>query len=320
MAGELILPIPEHLRKRPAVHELTYGAFVQETVHLGGLVVATPCIAVGFESEASYAATYVQMIGGAVDAPAFGQLVQQGVDALPVIALVAQPSVLLTTAEQAEAAVRPDLERARLVIAWATGEYPTVFAVVTAVGNQTFFRLVAPQSRRRLRLGLGNTGEDFARTVNRISTKTEKDEHFAFALSLFHDALHDPNARFRTARFFSCLEALAYRLKGGGVGSRDAVRKLLGLSDIASTIQVSVDGQTMQADAIALAGRLRDLLFHGRPFERRHLPQEFRHTYDLVEKAPDQLADSLQSYCEVELARWANDASEGQRATTTATE
>lgn len=187
------------------------------------------------------------------------------------------------------------------------------FAVVTAMADQTFFRLVPPHSRRRLRLGFGNTGADFGRRVDRIFNKAEEDEHFAFALTLFHDALNDPNPRFRTARFFSCLEALAYRLKGDGVGSRDAVRKLLGLHEIVSTIQVSVEGAVMQADVIALAGRLRDLLFHGRPFERGHLPEAHRPTYDLVEKAPEQLADALQSYCEVELARWGNDASAGHR-------
>ncbi len=312
MASSLILPLPPHLTKRPAVHELTYGAFVQETVRIGDRVVATPCVPVGFQSETVYAATYVRMVGGSVDGPMFENLLKQGNEALPVIALVAEPSILAATPEQAESSVRELLDRARLVIAWVTSEYPSVFAVVTSVASGTFCRMVAPHSRRRLRLGFGNTGADFAQMVGRIVKKADEDEHFAFALTLFHDALHDPNPRFRTARLFACLEALAFRLKRDGVGSRDAVRKLLSLHEVASTMQVNVGGSTFQADAIALGGRLRDLLFHGRAFERRHLPVAHRDSYDLVEKAPEQLAETLQAYCEGALARWANDASPGQ--------
>ncbi len=67
MPSNIFLPIPHHLTKRPAVHELTYGAFVQETVRIGDRVVVTPCVPVGFRAEAEYATTYVQMIGGSVD-------------------------------------------------------------------------------------------------------------------------------------------------------------------------------------------------------------------------------------------------------------
>ncbi len=36
----------------------------------------------------------------------------------------------------------------------------------------------------------------------------ETDEHFAFALSMYHDANREKNVRFRIARYFACLLAL----------------------------------------------------------------------------------------------------------------
>lgn len=308
-------PEPRALRQRPAVHELTFGAYLQEPVPLGDRIVAVPCVPMGYGAQAAFAAEYLWMIGGTVDRSSFEALRQQGAEALPVVALVARASDLSPAAEHAEDSVRELLDRARLILAWATGEYPVPFAVVTTLQEGTHFRLVLPQSRRRTRLGFGNTGADFLRMLDKIWNKAESDERFAFALAQFHDAVRDQNPRFRTARLFTCLEGLAHKFKRGGVGSRKAIRAMLELHHVAPTMQASFEGcTTIQADVIELAGRLRDALFHGTRFERNRLPQALRQSFDLIEQAPGILADSLQTYCEIELARRANDPFSGQQA------
>ena len=155
----------------PAVHELTFGAYIQEPVRLGERVTAIPCVPVGFSSEAAYAAQYVVVIGGAVDQPAFDSLRKQGENAFPVIALIAKPSLLSLSTEQAEADVRDMLDRARLVLAWATGESPSPFALVTVLPESRSFRLLPPISRHRIRLGFGNTRADFAKSVEAPDVK-----------------------------------------------------------------------------------------------------------------------------------------------------
>src|SRR5438552_12093581 len=96
------------------------------------------------------------------------------------------------------------------------------------------------------------------------------DEHFAFALSLHHDAVKESNPRFRIGRFFNALECLAYRLKSADRPSRKAVKYLVGLDDGASS-GVTIEEQDYRYDPIEVGGRIRDKLFHGVPFRREDL-------------------------------------------------
>jgi hypothetical protein len=65
-------------------------------------------------------------------------------------------------------------------------------------------------------LGQGNVGPALQSNITNILQLAEKDERFAYALSLHRDALHESNKLFKIARLFNVLEALAYALKVGG--------------------------------------------------------------------------------------------------------
>lgn len=113
------------------------------------------------------------------------------------------------------------------------------------------------------------------------------------------------------ARLFNCLECLAYRLKSKhGDKSRKAVKDLLGQPD-GATVEQQVDGEKYRYDAIEIAGRLRDKLFHGVPFREDDLNLESRPVFRLLSAHPELILDSLQTYCELEIARWANGVSRG---------
>ncbi|MGE8149815.1 hypothetical protein ACQKP5_01010 [Pseudomonas vancouverensis] len=245
-----------------------------------------------------------------MDEPALEALKEQGRASLPVIALVYR-NPIDASPEELEHVASPHLERARMLITWLTGEPPEPIAMAISTEHQTFFRVTPCQSRKRQRLGFGNAESDISGQLFRISKLAEQDERFAFALSMFRDALREQNPPFRAARLFSCLESLAYKIEGEA-GSRKKVKKLLGLENGAIT-RVSDERNSYEYDRVEIAGRIRDKLFHGAPFKpSEHLTAEAAKAYQYLQKHPRELGDILLVDCELEFARWANGKSIGQ--------
>lgn len=267
MATELI----NALRRRPAVHQLCYGIFIQEPVWLSEDLLAVPLKALGFSAQAHYTAQYaIEIAGAPVDSNALANLAAKGNDALPVVAIVcfrhvdARPEEIETASEQ-------QFIQARRVLGWTSGDEVTPFALLTCTTDQSYFRLLLPHSRRRLRLGFGNTGVSYHSQMSQIYQAARSDEHFEYALSLPHDALREANPLFKIARLFNCLECLAYKLKSKHGGkSRRAVKDLLGLPDGAMA-EEHINGERYRYDVIEIAGRLRDKLFHGVMFRAEDL-------------------------------------------------
>ncbi len=303
----------EIMRRRPAVHRLTYGAFIQGHFWLDEWTFVVPLQTMGFDHGADYAARYhSEIFGCAPEEQAIITLREQGKDTLPVIAFIYFPSVE-GTPEAMERAAQPKLSRAEQLVGWITGDYLNDFAYLTATSEQYYFRVVPPQTRRRMLLGPGNVGEALGRNLKAINDAADADERFAFALSLYRDGLHEANKLFKIARLFGVLEALAYALKAGGVGSRTAIRTMLGL-EAGAVCEINYGGRTIRYERIELSGRLRDRLFHGAQFRREDLSTEWRDSFDLLTEKPDALINDLMSDCELEFARWGNNASKAREA------
>ena len=83
---------------------------------------------------------------------------------------------------------------------------------------------------------------------------------------------------------------------------------MLGLQ-AGATGEINYGGRTVRFERIELAGRLRDRIFHGVRFERNDLSTEWRDSFDLLSDQPDELISALMSDCELEFARWGNNAS-----------
>lgn len=305
--------LEEILRHRPAVHQLCAGAFLQEALYLGSSLWAVPLQGLGLGTEAEVTARYAtEVLGAPVDTAAVAALKEQGVSARPLVALIFHAQLDYATGAQLEAAARSTLERGRLLLSWSTGDRPEPVAVLTASGAQCFFRLALPHSRNRQRLGLGNERDPHEASLKALHALLETDERFAFAMTLFRDALREENAEFRAARQFAVLEALTYRIKHRhGDRSRAAVRDLLGLAEGAK-VTLGVDGDNVTFDRVEVAGRIRDKLFHGVPFSDAELDGESRRAVEYMRKHPEQLGDLLQDDCELELMRWAHGISRGQ--------
>lgn len=299
------------LKHKPAVHKLCYGAFIQETIKLNESVYAVPLKALGFSDESEYTAKYVvDIFGEKVEQQQLEDLKNQGENALPVIVLVVQLNKNDDTPETMEKRAESELTIPEKIVGWAAGEELTPFAYVTNSIKQNYFRVVPPHSRRRQRLGFGNTGADFSGQIQRMIGCAQSDEHFLFALSLYKDALNESNQIFKIARFFSVLESLAYKIKSDECPSRKAVKQLLGHTDGAMVCSKFAEKE-YKFDRIEISGRLRDKLFHGVPFKEKDLNQASQHVFELLERQPETIADLLRDDCELEFSRWANGSSNG---------
>lgn len=304
----------DFIQKRPSVHLLCYGCYLQAPVKMSDAEAFVPLQPLGYEAPAKWLAMYSKECGAGVDAAGVQQLVGQGKDANPCIVIVIALDEW-NGPEAAEAFVKDRLERLRALLSWATGNHVEPFGYVTLgpEKSESFFRLLPPNNKRRTRLGFGNTGEDFLRSITSILKRADCDEHFSFVLSMVHDANHEKNVRFQIARYFSCLEALAYKIKKHQ-GSGDAVRQLLGLEK-GRTGQVSIERRKYDYDVVLGAGILRDLLFHGVPLDFSKAKPEEKDTFDLISTQPETVASDLRSRVEIEIMRWSNGASNGQTET-----
>ncbi|MCK2086749.1 hypothetical protein MXC99_00885 [Thauera aromatica] len=299
----------EQISRRPAVHRLCYGAFLQSPIWISPDVLAVPLASLGFNTEVGYVASYLrQFFGVELTSEQTTAGLAQGAESLPVITVIYFPAVSAPS-EVLEAAAHAKIEQAEQIIAWVSGERLTEFAYVTLTDQAPpFFRMVPPHSRRRQHLGFGNTAKALQEKVDRIREAAEEDPRFAFAMSLFADATREKNPLFKVCRLFNVLESLAYALKGEEIKSRRAVKIMLNLED-GAMCHLQVDGREISYDRIEIAGRLRDKFFHGTPFREKDLIPEARSVFYLIEHHPELIADTLMADCELALARWANNAS-----------
>jgi hypothetical protein len=304
------IDIKEIFSQRPSVHKLYYGGFIQEVLKLKENIYAVPLKALGFATEATYTSQYVvEICQGNVEQIQLDTLLSQGEQALPVIALV----VILDNAcspEIMEADAEKQLLIPEKIVSWSAGESLVPFAFIICDEEQHFFRVIPPNSRRIQRLGFGNTDSDYSSKISKMVEYAEKDEHFLFAISLYKDALAEDNQVFKIARFFSCLESLAYKIKSDKIPSRKAVKTLLGLEQDAM-VQLKIGDNEYKFDRIEIAGRLRDKLYHGVPFKESDLNTQSKHVFDLIKFNPELIAGYLRDDCELEFARWANGTSSG---------
>ncbi len=307
------VPLAERLQHRPAVHQLCSGVYLQEHVWLADDLLVVPLRPIGHDLEAHYVAQYTSEVAGApVDNTGLQALRSQGADAGPAVAICKLLKVD-AQAEDLEALAERDFPMARRLVGWVTRSDAKPFGQITLTSQDSFFKLITKAQTNHTRLGFGNTGVAFQSQVSQILYVARQDEHFSFALSLYDDALRETNLQFRAARLFNCLECFAASLKSDVNGSRRAVKLLLGL-DEPSRMEAVFEDVRHRFDPIEIGGRLRDKLFHGARVRQVDLKAVIGNVYELIASNPEVLADCLQMYCELEIARWANGTSKGLRA------
>jgi hypothetical protein len=296
-------------RARPSVHVLCVGSSIQSPLHLGNDVLAIPLAPVGFADGANYMARYVrQVLGDEINGSLIGGILNETREANPIIAMSLRLAIDAEPRALEELAARR-LEHAQRVLSWVSAGNVSAIGIAIATSSGVFVRSTPRDYTSRIVLFGGNR-DQFQETVLAISDRATVDERFAFALSLYRDALAEPNPQFRIARMYNVLEALAYRVKAR-MESRKAVKQLLRLAPDARA-EVAYGDSKYRFDAIEIAGRLRDKLFHGSPFREEHLSESVRSAFAMLTTNAGDLASIIAGYCELELNRWALGTSEGQ--------
>jgi hypothetical protein len=133
--------LEKHLKQRPAVHELVTGSFLQEPLVYSKNVLAIPLNALGFETFARYLVKYSVEIGRAkVDKNGVTNLINQGINSLPVIAIICFLE-RDDTPENLELKAKVELQKAKEAISWSTGEKTETFGYLILDSESSFFRL-----------------------------------------------------------------------------------------------------------------------------------------------------------------------------------
>lgn len=190
--------LDQHIRRRPSVHRICLGAYLQQPMFVAADVLAVPLSAVGYGGVANLVADY---FSADLDLPIseneFGELVDAGRHSYPGVALVWHP---VRDAPTDELLRSSDLSfrRAQRLLSVVTGDRTEIVAqaVLHAQGHK--YELLPTKSRRRQRLWFSQEEADsFERNVVRLAEKSESDSRIALVLQLYLDAINDRSDEFR---------------------------------------------------------------------------------------------------------------------------
>jgi hypothetical protein len=284
-----------HIRRRPSVQMICLGAFLQQPMPLSAEILAVPIGAAGFSGGASLAADYIaadlDLHITENDAKA---LHDSGMNAYPAVALVWHPvkdestDTLLRSSHRA-------FEIAQRTLSLVAGNSPEVIAQIVVHETNHEYKLFPPGSRQRQRLWFSDEeATSFVGNIVRLSKTCEVDSRVSLALQLYLDALHDKSHVFRLVKLYNVLECLASPYKVDGVGSRDAVRKLLKRAP-GPTTSISLGESQVTFDLIAVAGRIRDKIMHGARIDDDTFSANDKGALRVFAEMPFQLADALQA-------------------------
>lgn len=286
------------LKATPAVHELCWGAFLQKPLRFSEAVRVIPLAPLEMVTEAHFLQEYVDLIGGEVDEGAVSKLREQGTNSRPVVSIIVERKID-ADADTLESTTEDERDRAKRVLSWIAGESPKSFGFVIACKGQHFFRLLPYRSRQRTQLGLDETGMGQKAAAGRVFEALDKDPYLKLAISLYNESLAEENQEFKIARLFNCLECLAHEHQKGDVGSRQAVRNLIGY---APRVRASgANDKEIEFDPVEIGGRIRDKWFHGARLKKTDLKPP--RVYDYLHDRPGGVGESLMIRCEIEILR-----------------
>lgn len=292
-----------HIRRRPSVHQLCLGTYLQHAMFVSDDVLAVPLSAVGFNDVAQLVGDYVSAdLAEAIQVKHVNELRENGKRAFPAVGLVWHPAQDASTKVLVDSATA-SFTRARRVLSWVSGEevVPVAYAILHAAG--VAFQVMPPSSRRRQRLWFGEReASEFELATVGLAMAANQDPNLGLALEFFHDAMREGNDLFRIVRLYNVLECLAAKHKAEGVGSRDAVREMLAIGP-GQSCTIHHKGTDVNFDLISVAGRIRDRTFHGARITADAFAVPDRGVMSLLQEVPLFVANELQWRIELEISR-----------------
>ena len=286
--------LDRHIRRRPSVQKICLGAFLQHPMPMTSDVLAVPLTAVGFAGVAKLVAEYMSAdLDLHITVNEVEKLIDSGNHAYPGVSLVWHP-VRDAAADELLRSSGPSFARAQRLLSLVTGDRTEIVANIVLHDQGHEYELIPTKSRRRQRSWFSESeAEGFQKSVVQLSKISESDSRVSLALQLYLDAVNDKSDEFRLVKLYNVLECLASPYKVEGVGSRDAVRRLLGISP-GPTCSIDYKGAQVHFDLISVAGRIRDKIMHGARIDGDTFAANDRGALEVLAYEPFKLADELQ--------------------------
>lgn len=239
-----------------------------------------------------------------VDNQNLKELYNQIKDTRPVLALVATSEIKFSKPERLEEFVEKNIYKLKLITSFISGDPMIEFARLIKSDDNTFFRMIPWQSRKRQKLFFSkDEAKSFFETASKISLNQE------YYLSLLYDANHERNPLFKIARYFGVLEALSNSYKQHDhKGCKDQIRYML-YEDKSkrNTINGQMGETNYKLDPIEIAYRFRNKFFHGGELVYEYFQDLMSiDIWKELQKNTNTLIDSLQSLCEIQLMKEIN--------------
>lgn len=294
----------EHLNNKSYIVSLCYGAYLQQNLKIGNELYLLPMRPVYEECLVNYVAVTCEDFQITVDIQNLKELHNQIKDTRPVSALIATSELIFRKPEELEEYVEKNIQKLKLITSFISGDALIEFARLIKNDDNTYFRMIPWQSRKRQKLFFSKEEEkSFFDLASKISLNQE------YFLSLLYDANHERNPLFRIARYFGVLEAISNSYKQSDhKGSKDQIRYML-YDD--KSKRNTLDGQMgevkYQLDPIEIAYRFRNKFFHGgEPVYEYFQDIMSIDIWNDLQKNSNIVINSLQSYCEIQLMKEIN--------------
>jgi len=286
------------------VASLCYGAFIQQDINLGNGMFLLPMRPVYEECLVNYVAETCGYFQVKVEHENLRQLHGQIKDSRPVTALIATSESEFISPDSMETQLDSSIYKLKLITSFISGDPLIEFARIIKNGENTFFRMIPFQSRKRQKLFFSKEeSESFYTKAAFISTNQE------YFLSLLHDANHENNLHFRLARYFGVLEALSNKYKQSDhFGSKDSIRYMLfNDKNIRNVLNGQIGDINYSLDPIEISYRFRNKYYHGgEPIYDKFKDLMTIEIWNELSKEKNFLVNSLQSFCEVQLMKEIN--------------
>lgn len=285
--------LDQHIRRRPSVHVICLGAFLQQPMFVTDEVLAVPLSALGSGDLATLIGDYVSMDLdihiSKNEVEGFKQIWRY---TYPGVVLVWHPINDASTQELKKSA---DISfgKAKRSIALITGDKFDVVCTIVLHKDGQEYELSPPISKRRQRTWLSN--EDaliFQGCVVSLANKSVPGSRISLALQIYLDASNEESEAFRIVKFYNVLECLAAEHINKDVGSKDAVRKLLNVT-YGQHWSVEYQGVQISFDLIAVAGSFRNALMHGSRIDKNKLAEKDRGVLDVICFEPFKISNAL---------------------------
>lgn len=297
------------------VFEFCTGPVIGYQIELTPGIVIDPLPPVGAANRLDVVTSYLRSHGAELSDDFLASAAHEAQQIQPTIVIRCASGASVTsesTIEEIREGASRVFQHARRSLAIGAGEEFQPFASIVQHNDFVDIKI---EYQRQKGLHIFKNGEegksfqlDWAQTVMK-ELLSERDDRYGFLIEIYQNACEQERPLNRIALFYQCLEAISAGVNRrlGGNSSRDAIRMATtyGYGSVFPIFEIE-EKPPIVVDHIAIAGRVRNSLFHGGTLQEEDLDKDNRIAYPLLMQRPDIFAFALALDCLLILLSWPN--------------